>query len=160
MTGFFNTSFGARLANDLRKRAGSVELIDGMNGLEAYYERHKLVAKANPIVNGKSKKDFHVAHKVALNDSGGRKGLYSKSNLIVVPARLNQSFGNQAIFINAEPGEHFLWTKDLQKKFKVDESTSHDELRNLLISFLGHEFIEWVDDKNLSRRKPKGESIN
>jgi hypothetical protein len=156
MTSFFNTSFGARLANELRKRAGSVELISGMSGLLAYFEMHKLLSKANPVKNGKVEVNYHIAHRVAVRERGGRRrGVYSKDNLVVVPAKLNQSFGNKGVFIAAEPDVHFRWTSSLNDELFVDEDTSHDELRLLLISHLGSEFVDWVDKVNLPRRAKK-----
>jgi hypothetical protein len=153
MTSFFNTSFGARLANDLIKRAGSVELIDGMSGFLAYFEKHKLLAQANPIKHGKVEINYHIAHRVAVREAGGlRRGMYSKENLIVVPAKQNQSFGNKDVFIGAEPDIHFRWTSSLDSNLFVNENTTHKELRLLLISHLGFEFIDWVDKTNLPRK--------
>jgi hypothetical protein len=156
MMSFFNTSFGSLLANELIGRAGSVELIDGMSGLQAYFEAYKLRAQANPIKNGKVEINYHIAHRVAVREpSGLRKGMYSKENLIVVPAKQNQSFGNKDIFIGAEPDIHFRWTSSLDSKLFVNEDTTHKELRLLLISHLGSEFIDWVDKTNLPRRAKK-----
>ena len=156
MIAFFNTSFGALLASDLIKRAGSVELIGGMDGLLAYYEAHKLMVQANPIKNGKVEVKYHIAHRVALREASGlRKGMYSKENLIVVPAKQNQSFGNKGVFIAAEPDIHFRWVSSLNSKFLVNEDTTHEGLRLLLISYLGAEFIDWVDKINLPRRAKK-----
>jgi hypothetical protein len=154
--GFFNTSFGSLLANELIGRAGSVELIDGMSGLQAYFEAYKLRAKANPIKNGKVEINYHIAHRVAVREpSGLRRGMYSKENLVVVPARQNQSFGNKDVFIDAEPDIHFRWTDSLDNKLLVNESTTHEELRQLLILHLGFEFVSWVDNANLPRRPKK-----
>ena len=161
MTSFFNTSFGARLANDLIRRAGSVELIDGMSGFIAYFEKHKLLAQANPIKNGKVEVNYHIAHRVAVRElSGSRRGMYSKENLIVVPAKQNQHFGNKDVFIGAEPDIHFKWTSSLDTKLFVNKDTTHEELRLLLISHLGSEFIDWVDNANLPRRAKKAGSFS
>jgi hypothetical protein len=156
MISFFNTSFGARLANELRKRAGSVELLDGMSGLLKYFEMHKLLSKANPVNGSKVEINYHIAHRVAVREYGGRRrGMYSEGNLVAVPAKQNQSFGNKDVFIAAEPDVHFRWVSSLNEDLFVDESTSHSELRLLLISHLGSEFIDWVDKMNLPRRAKK-----
>ncbi|MBM7071000.1 hypothetical protein JQC92_02955 [Shewanella sp. 202IG2-18] len=140
---FFTSRYGLAIVREI-KRAGHLDVIPTLEDFEHYIHLMKLQGQANAVSGGMSKRNFHISHKIAVNDTS-KMGLLNKDNLVLAPAELNLHYGNKSIFQGDNFGLFLIRNKLLPTK--IDKSTSTQFIKDLLYKRFGHELVvkcyEW-----------------
>lgn len=148
---FFSTKFGRRLRNEILDsgRAPSLMYFPDIEGLDHWADLQEEQARKNTIVDGKSQRNFSIAHRVAVSHPF-KYGYYSKDNLIRVPTLINQKNGNKDIF-NGRVDKHFAWKVGGKNcKWSIPSTATPSLVKSMFEAKFGIDFIHWVDRRNFA----------